>query len=169
MVEIDKVVLEISYLYVFWGLLCCITFSWRRVVSFIWINLNPLHPRMLWIKIDWNWSRGSGEMWKQQTQTNKQTNRRTTGDQKSSWTLNSGELKRKGFIVPSWLVKIIYTIATCINAWILYSGIILTVFVGGKRSRIVKILLVLGNAISWVIWFVALQCNKIHYFVKCYW
>lgn len=57
------VLLEISNLFVFLGLLCYITFSWRRVVSCIWINLFPLHPRMLWNKIDWNWSRGSGEMW----------------------------------------------------------------------------------------------------------
>ena len=28
---------------------------------FIWRNLNPLHPRMLCAKIDWNWLNGSGE------------------------------------------------------------------------------------------------------------
>ena len=28
---------------------------------FIWINLNPLHPRMLCAKFGWNWPSGSGE------------------------------------------------------------------------------------------------------------
>ena len=34
---------------------------WRRVGPFIWINLNSLHPRMLFVKFGWNWSSGSGE------------------------------------------------------------------------------------------------------------
>ena len=34
---------------------------WRRVGSFFWINLNPLHPRMLCAKFGWNWLSGSGE------------------------------------------------------------------------------------------------------------
>ena len=29
--------------------------------AFIWTNLNPLHPRMLWPKFGWNWPSGSGE------------------------------------------------------------------------------------------------------------
>ena len=28
---------------------------------FIWRNLNPLHPKMLCAKIDWNWPCGSGK------------------------------------------------------------------------------------------------------------
>ena len=28
---------------------------------FIWTNLNPLHPRMLYAKFGWNWLSGSGE------------------------------------------------------------------------------------------------------------
>ena len=28
---------------------------WKRAGSFIWTNLNPLHPRMLCAKFGWNW------------------------------------------------------------------------------------------------------------------
>ena len=34
---------------------------WKRAGSFIWTNLNPLHPRMLCAKFGWNWLSGSGE------------------------------------------------------------------------------------------------------------
>ena len=34
---------------------------WNRAWPFIWKNLNPLHPRMLCVKIGWNWPSGSGE------------------------------------------------------------------------------------------------------------
>ena len=34
---------------------------WKRAGSFIWTNLNPLHPGMLWAKFGWNWLSGSGE------------------------------------------------------------------------------------------------------------
>ena len=34
---------------------------WKRVGPFIWINLNPLHPRMLCAKFGWNWPCGSRE------------------------------------------------------------------------------------------------------------
>ena len=34
---------------------------WKRVGPFIWTNLNPLHPRMLYAKFGWNWPSGSGE------------------------------------------------------------------------------------------------------------
>ena len=34
---------------------------WKRAGSFIWTNLNPLHPRMLCAKFGWNWPSGSGE------------------------------------------------------------------------------------------------------------
>ena len=34
---------------------------WKRVGPFIWINLNPLHPRMLCAKFGWKWLSGSGE------------------------------------------------------------------------------------------------------------
>ena len=34
---------------------------WKRVVPFVWTNLNPLHPRMLFAKFGWNWLSGSGE------------------------------------------------------------------------------------------------------------
>ena len=33
----------------------------KRVGPFIWRNLNPLHPRMLYTTFGWNWLSGSGE------------------------------------------------------------------------------------------------------------
>ena len=33
----------------------------KRAGSFIWTNLNPLHPRMFCAKFSWNWLSGSGE------------------------------------------------------------------------------------------------------------
>ena len=63
---------------------------WKRAGPFIWTNLNPLHPRMLCAKFDWNWPSGSGEDENVKSlQTDRQTDgrtdrRRTTGDQKSS-------------------------------------------------------------------------------------
>ena len=44
LVEIDLVVLKIV-----------------KAWPFIWINLNPLHPRMLCAKFGWNWPSGSKE------------------------------------------------------------------------------------------------------------
>ena len=35
--------------------------AWKKVGLSIWTNLNPLYPRMLCAKSDWNWHRGSGE------------------------------------------------------------------------------------------------------------
>ena len=34
---------------------------WKGAGSFIWTNLNPLHPRMLCAKFGWNWPSGSEE------------------------------------------------------------------------------------------------------------
>ena len=34
---------------------------WKSLWSFIWWNLNPLHPRMLCAKFGWNWPSGSWE------------------------------------------------------------------------------------------------------------
>ena len=36
--------------------------SWKKVWLFIWANLNPLHPRMLYAKFGWNCHSGSGEV-----------------------------------------------------------------------------------------------------------
>jgi hypothetical protein len=33
----------------------------KGLPSFIWTNLNSLHPRMISTKLDWNWLTGSGE------------------------------------------------------------------------------------------------------------
>ena len=35
--------------------------AWKRVGSFIWTNLHPLHPRMLCAKFGWNWTSVSRE------------------------------------------------------------------------------------------------------------
>ena len=56
---------------------------WKRAGHFIWINLNPLHPRMLCAKFGWNWligSREEDEIWKVDRQADKTDRRRTTGD-----------------------------------------------------------------------------------------
>ena len=34
---------------------------WKRAGPFMWINLNPLHPRMHCAKFGWNWLSDSGE------------------------------------------------------------------------------------------------------------
>ena len=34
---------------------------WKRVVPFVWTNLNPLHTRMLCAKFGWNLPSGSGD------------------------------------------------------------------------------------------------------------
>ena len=41
-----------------------IIFPWKTAGSFIWTNLNPLHPRMLCAKFGWNWLDGSWEQHK---------------------------------------------------------------------------------------------------------
>ena len=38
-----------------------IIFPWKRMWPFIWRNLNPLYPRMLWSKNGWNYPFVSGE------------------------------------------------------------------------------------------------------------
>ena len=63
LVEIGLVVLEkkiffISSMYFDISLLSPF---WKRAGSFIWINLNSLHPRMLYAKFGRNWPSGCGE------------------------------------------------------------------------------------------------------------
>jgi hypothetical protein len=38
-----------------------VTSPWRRAISFIWINSNPLPPKMICAKSGYNWPSGSGE------------------------------------------------------------------------------------------------------------
>ena len=38
--------------------------NWEFIGLFIWTNLNPLHPRMLFAKFGWNWLCGSAEDFK---------------------------------------------------------------------------------------------------------
>ena len=63
LIEIGSVVLEkrnflISSMYFRYFVIIS---PWKRAGPFIWINLNPLHPRMLCAKFSWNWPSGSGE------------------------------------------------------------------------------------------------------------
>ena len=60
---------------------------WKRVGPIIWKHLNPLYPRMLCAKFDWNWPSGSEEEnanVKSLRQRRRQRQRRTDFDQKSS-------------------------------------------------------------------------------------
>ena len=47
-----------------WCHQCILTFRlsspWQRAWPFIWLNLNPLFPKMLCAKFGWNWPPGSG-------------------------------------------------------------------------------------------------------------
>ena len=58
-------------------------FPWKRAGSFIWTNLNPLHPRMICAKVGWNWPSGSGEEDEnvKSLQTDRQTDGRTDDGQ----------------------------------------------------------------------------------------
>ena len=42
-------------------MLLCYYFPLEKSGPFIWRDLNPLYPRMLCAKFDWNWTGGSGE------------------------------------------------------------------------------------------------------------
>ena len=61
---------------------------WKRTGPFIWTNLSPLRPRMLWAKFGWNWPSGSGEedenvkMWKK------------NWSEQLTWAFGSGEVKK---------------------------------------------------------------------------
>ena len=69
---------------------------WKRAGPFIWINLNPLHPRMLCAKFDWNWPSGSGEEDENVKSLQRQRRRRTMDkfwSEKLTWAFGSGELK----------------------------------------------------------------------------
>ena len=81
---------------------------WKRVVPFIWSNLNPLHARMPCAKFGWNWPSGSGEEdenVKVYRRTDKRTDRQTDEAQKVikklTWAFSSGELKIKNKNVSS--------------------------------------------------------------------
>ena len=73
--------------------------SWKREGLFIWTNLNPLHPRMLCAKFDWNWPSGSGEEDENVKSLRQRQQRRRTTDkfwsEKLTWAFGSGELKTK--------------------------------------------------------------------------
>ena len=62
LVEIGPAILEkrfFKFVNVFYYFL---TISpWKRAGSFNWINLNSLHPWIIYAKFGWNWPSGSGE------------------------------------------------------------------------------------------------------------
>ena len=62
LVEIDQVALEKKIFKNFVNVfsLFFITSPWKVTGSFIWTNLNLIHPRMLCTKFSWNWPSGSG-------------------------------------------------------------------------------------------------------------
>ena len=67
---------------------------WKRAGPFIWINLNPLHPKMSCAKFDWNWPSGSGVV--DENVKSLQQRWRTTVKfllEKLTWAFDSGELK----------------------------------------------------------------------------
>ena len=66
---------------------------WKRAITFLWTNLNPLHSRMLYDKFGWNWPGGSWEedknvkslRWQQRWTTDKFWSKKLT------WAFSSGE------------------------------------------------------------------------------
>ena len=63
----------------------------KRAWPFIWTNLNPTHPRMLYVKFDWNWPSGSGEEFLIFPQCIQTLDKRWS--EKLTWAFSSGELK----------------------------------------------------------------------------
>ena len=61
LVEISSVVLEKIFKFVNVFLYFIIISPGKKVGTFIWTNLTPLHPRMQYAKFGWNWLSGSGE------------------------------------------------------------------------------------------------------------
>ena len=61
--------------------------TWKKASSFIWTNLNPLHPRIFLAKFSWKRQRDSAE--EDENVKSLLTDRRTTGDQKSSLKLSA--------------------------------------------------------------------------------
>ena len=98
---------------------------WKRAGPFIWINLNPLHPRMLCAKFGWNWL--WRRRWKYEKFTDRQTDRQTPDDrwsEKLTWAFSSGELKKK--TSPLHFIELYgirhhwdyYYIVACVSSWI---------------------------------------------------
>ena len=61
-------------------------------LAFIWINFNPLHPRMRCAKYNWNWLSGSGEEDENVTSLRRQTTDKFRTEKFSS-AFGSGELR----------------------------------------------------------------------------
>ena len=77
-----------------------ISSPWKRTGTFIWTNLNSLHPRMFCDKFGWNKPSGSGEVdenVKSLRQRRRRQGRRATDkfwSEKLTWAFGSGELKK---------------------------------------------------------------------------
>ena len=101
-----------------------IIYPWKRAGSFIWTNLNPLHPRMLCAKFGWNWPSGSGEEDEhvKSLQTDRQTDGQTDGQTDAGrqvirkahlsfqlrWAKNGKCFWR--WITRSWVIILIFSI-----------------------------------------------------------
>ena len=57
----DMVLVEIFLIVSIYFHYFFITSPWKKVWPFIWSILNPLHPRKLCAKFNWNWASGFGE------------------------------------------------------------------------------------------------------------
>ena len=114
---------------------------WKIAWIFIWTNLKPLCQRMLCAKFSWYWPRGSWE--KGEKFSDKRMDRRTTGDQKSSFRLSADELKKNPIILMH--EKVMYNLALFI--WFANTRKIEFIFSGtctttcNQPVKILKILL----------------------------
>ena len=122
LIEIGSVVLEkrnflISSMYFRYFVI----FSpWKRAGFFIWINFNPLHPRMLCAKFGWNWPSGSGEEDDNVKSLRQRQQRRQTTDkfwsEKLTWALGSEWAKNVDFFL-CWRILFFpkETLLTCVG------------------------------------------------------
>ena len=86
LVPLEKKIFLISSMYFrYFGIIS----PWKNAVPFIWINLNPHHPRMLCAKFGWNWPCGSGE----EDENVKTTTTDKFWSEKLTWAFGSGEWK----------------------------------------------------------------------------
>ena len=132
---------------------------WKRVVPFIWTNLNPLYPRMLCAKFGWNWNRGSGEEdenVKSLRRQQQQRRRRTTDkfwSEKLTWAFGSDELKRRlmFFCFSNQRYDIIIALNKCVYWYQLVS----------QTSDVAH-----GPLVFWFFWFFVLFFFGVFFVVK---
>ena len=110
---------------------------WKWEGSFIWSNLNPLHPRIIFDKFGWKWPSGSGEDENVKSlRTDGQTDRHTTNDrwsEKLTWAFSSGELKKDRLLNIDLLFFRVddserYMYTTCISIFVGITTLLLFLF-----------------------------------------